>query len=131
MKRSTSTESDDLWVSTSDWPGRWLTILDPRGIEGDSLARRAGFWLFLVYVVHMMNTLGFIGTLGEQGNRLAGLGWRYLPRGRVRHLFLPYWVSLCGLDLGQSDLRGTGSQEEYEHLAGLPVCASCARLMAR
>lgn len=70
---------------------------------------------------------------GDVGARLAEDGWRYLRGGRVRHLLYtsPYeWkldAVLCGKAAMPDNWHGTGSQEEYEKLASLPICASCLR----
>jgi hypothetical protein len=57
----------------------------------------------------------------------------YLPRGKRAHL-LRYGDSangsnaaLCGLSPAFGDTwRGTGTQDEYERAAELPVCVPCA-----
>lgn len=62
-------------------------------------------------------------------------GWetRHLARGRVTHIvgaagLRPIrGVALCGTGPAWwDDWRGTGTQEEYDRDAGLPLCARCA-----
>jgi hypothetical protein len=70
-------------------------------------------------------------TLGDRGSQLAGEGWRYCRGGRVRHQI----TDGLGAERGRGGARcglwtewlGTGSQAEYERLAGLPKCRRCAR----
>lgn len=54
----------------------------------------------------------------------------YVPTGKVAHLRTP-WAShgqpLCPADPAWA-WRGTGSQEEYEHAATLPLCKRCAAM---
>jgi len=59
----------------------------------------------------------------------------YVPHGRMAHLLSPgsspnigYPITLCRRQprLAES-WRGTGSQDEYEHATGLPLCSWCAR----
>ena len=73
---------------------------------------------------------------GSIGAALALKGDRYLhPRSWVRHrtrpnLFEPNrLVSACGLSAQESNWLGTGAQEEYERLAGMPLCRNCTRCL--
>lgn len=73
-------------------------------------------------------------TLGERGNLLAGEGWRYARTGNVRHKVVKPLgvaemhdgVAVCGL---YADWYGTGSQAEYERLAGRPKCLRCMAVL--
>jgi len=59
----------------------------------------------------------------------------YVPRGRVAHLIRPGdaaglmlpGASLCGHG-GRCGWLGTGSQDEHEAAARLPLCSRCAYL---
>lgn len=68
-------------------------------------------------------------TLGERGSLLAGEGWRYTPRGQVRHYTATsggFRASACALISDNPKYwRGTGTQEEYERLTSLPKCLNC------
>lgn len=58
--------------------------------------------------------------------------WRYLPYGRVRHALIHSNEAraYCGaVAYPASDWRGTGNQDEYERVAGLPMCADCATML--
>ena len=50
----------------------------------------------------------------------------YTPEGKFAHLTTQGTVTLCGLWYPEG-LWGTGSQEEYEKAAALPVCKPCRR----
>jgi len=62
---------------------------------------------------------------------------RYAPTGKVAHLLRPHYYGdhvstvLCGLWAWHASWwRGTGSQDEYERAAALPVCKNCERKAA-
>jgi hypothetical protein len=60
--------------------------------------------------------------------------WRYLQRGRVRHILAQASgidaAAVCGTaPLFFADWYGTGSQSEYETCAGLPACRRCVAIM--
>jgi len=65
--------------------------------------------------------------------------YRYAPYGTVRHIVKPqssrfgenYLRMLCGLTGWESGWRGTGSQDEYEHVAALPLCKNCENFNKR
>lgn len=59
---------------------------------------------------------------------------RYFPAGKVTHLLGAHdWSgaqvphALCGLWAWKVYWRGTGSQDEYDRAAALPICKSCLR----
>jgi hypothetical protein len=69
--------------------------------------------------------------MGDRGAELAGKGDRYLPRGGVRHRTRPNFlepstlVAACGRSASEAYWLGTGTQDEYERLAGMPRCVHC------
>lgn len=69
--------------------------------------------------------------MGALGAEFALRGDRYLPRGGVRHRTTPNFlepatlVAACGIAESAYYWRGTGSQDEYEHLARIPRCTRC------
>jgi hypothetical protein len=72
-----------------------------------------------------------VANMGDLGAIFALRGDRYLPRGGVRHRTRPNFlepstlVAACGTSASASYWRGTGSQDEYEHLASIPRCTRC------
>jgi hypothetical protein len=56
--------------------------------------------------------------------------WRYLPTGKSRHALqdVEDVLAVCGIP-GTPWWLGTGSQAEYERLAGLPMCLRCLRII--
>jgi hypothetical protein len=54
----------------------------------------------------------------------------YFKRSRVAHLMPPGYLmggsTLCGLQAWWKGTYGTGSQDEYERAASLPLCQHCA-----
>lgn len=60
--------------------------------------------------------------------RPAGVEWRYAPRRKVVHALEPPigTRAICGTEVFGSALwMGTGTQEEYETAAALPMCRRC------
>jgi hypothetical protein len=59
---------------------------------------------------------------------------RYVPKGTRAHL-LPNGMSnskaVCGLYPWTTGWWGTGSQEEYDRAANLPLCQRCAQLRVK
>lgn len=65
---------------------------------------------------------------------MTAVEWRYLPTGRVRHALAKtdHVGAACGLSVWRAwDWHGTGSQREYETVAGVPECRSCVKAMSR
>lgn len=58
--------------------------------------------------------------------------WRYVHGGRVKHSVCAerkHASAVCGVGPWWFDnWRGTGSQDEYERVAQLPVCKRCAKI---
>jgi hypothetical protein len=50
----------------------------------------------------------------------------YIPTGKVAHFTDQGTVTYCRLWVPEG-LWGTGSQEEYERAASLPICKKCQR----
>jgi hypothetical protein len=64
----------------------------------------------------------------------AHVEWRYLPRSEVKHALTQsdHAAAACGLYvLPASMWLGTGSQVEYETVAGLRACRSCVKALGR
>lgn len=66
--------------------------------------------------------------------------WRvYLEKGHVTHLLLPHQSpnsdfepAMCGTGAASwNGWRGTGTQDEWERAAELPLCLNCQRRLRR
>lgn len=59
----------------------------------------------------------------------------YLRRGRRAHLISPSFygqrVAVCGRYPWPEEFRGTGTQDEYDRAAALPLCSLCERKVAQ
>jgi hypothetical protein len=65
---------------------------------------------------------------------VSGIEWRYLPGGTVKHALTRSSDAgaACGrFVLPASAWLGTGSQTEYETVAGLRECRSCRKALDR
>ncbi|MFY1686417.1 hypothetical protein [Plantactinospora sp. WMMB782] len=69
-----------------------------------------------------------------QPTQPAHVEWRYLPKSQVKHALTRAddCAAMCGLYvLPASMWLGTGSQVEYETVAGLRECRSCVKALGR